>query len=168
MVQGALKMGGWFKSPHRPLDMLNPVKLHCKFTVRGTGPDIFKLVHYEAHAECSLECSLLDAADAHTRMSNNKTYLANDESTFMLERRKQEQRHFLDQSVFIFEVKVYKLVRWCTHSIQHPSELPLQLLESKQSFRQDAISLCFTVGASLCDYKSRLLSRDGKESFQRW
>ena len=33
-----------------PLDMLNPVKLHCKFTVRGTGPDIFKLVHYEAHA----------------------------------------------------------------------------------------------------------------------
>ena len=33
-----------------PLDMLNPVKLHCKFTVRGTGRDIFKLVPYEAHA----------------------------------------------------------------------------------------------------------------------
>ena len=99
--------------------MLNPVKLHCKFTVRGTGPDIFKLVHYEAHAVGKrtvcilLECSLLDAADAHTRISSNKTYLATDESTFMLERRKQEQRHFLDQSVFIFEVKVYKLVRWC-------------------------------------------------------
>ena len=121
MVQGALKMGGWFKSPHQPLDMLNPVKLHCKFTVRGTGPDIFKLVHYEAHAVGKrtvcilLECSLLDAAYAHTRISSNKTYLATDESSFMSERRKQEQRHFLDQSVFIFGVKIYiyKLVRWC-------------------------------------------------------
>ena len=53
-------------------------------------------------------------------------------------------------------------------SIPHPLDLPLQLLERQHSFRQDAISQFFTVGASLCDYKPGLLSRDGQESFQCW
>ena len=39
------------------------------------------------------------------------------------------------------------------HSIQHPLDLLQQLLERQKSFRQDATLLCFTVGASLCDYK---------------
>ena len=54
---------------------------------------------------------LLDAAYAYTRINSNKTYRVTDESSFMSECRKQEQRHFLLQSVFIFEVKIYKLAR---------------------------------------------------------
>ena len=100
--------------------MLNPVKLHCKFTVRGTRPDIFKLVHYEGtcgwqadslHPTGMFPCLMLPTPTH--GINSNKTYRATDESSFMSERRKQEGRHFLDQSVFIFGVKIYKLVRWC-------------------------------------------------------
>ena len=47
-------------------------------------------------------------------------------------------------------------------------DLPLQFLERQHSFRQDAISQYFTVGASICDYKPRGLYGCWQESFQIW
>ena len=102
-----------------PLDMLNPVKLHVNSLYVEpvqTFSNLFIMKHLRfasGQFASYWNVSLLDAAYAHTGMSSNKTYLVTDESSFMSERRKQEEHHFLDQSVFIFGVKIYKLVRWC-------------------------------------------------------
>ena len=73
--------------------------------------------------------------------------------------------HFRVQSVFIFGIKVYKLVRWRDTTCYILWIYFYNCWKDKNSLRQNATSQCFTLGVSVCGYKPWLLSGCWEEIF---